>query len=278
VKHAVACWLVAFVMLGGRALAGPTAQEPQGASPTPVGAPDALVAPGPEQRPAGERPAVPPAKPAPRDAGRPHSFEVTASVLWLGPSSLGTSAAHETANDGTSTPYTLFTATGDLTSAAGFEARLGYHVTRAIAVEGGVTYSRPSITFAIASDAEGAPGVTGTGETTTQLFLDASLVGYLSSLRFAGGKGRPFLEAGFGYLRQLHGQTGATSGYFASDTGQVYHVGGGVRYFFRPRGAGLVKGLGLRVDARVYFRHGGYSFDGSGGANSSLGGGAVVAF
>ena len=105
------------------------------------------------------------------------------------------------------------------------------------AIEGGVTYSRPGVSVTIANDAEGAAGFTMTGETVSQFFVDASFVVYPSPRGAAGGRLRPFVEFGAGYLRELHGQTGAMSGYYAKDTGQVYHVGGGARYFFHSRAA-----------------------------------------
>jgi len=220
------------------------------------------------------------AKPAAdaRQPGRPGSFELTASVLWFGSSSLGTSTASQTSNNAAGTPYTLFTATAQLDSAAGFEARAGYHVTRMFAVEGGVTYSRPGISFTIANDAEGAAGFTATGETTSQFFLDANLVVYPSKQGFAGGRARPFLEVGAGFLRELHGQSSAASGYLSAESGQVYHVGGGVKYFFSMRPSGIVRAYGLRLDARYYFRNGGLTFDGSQVKTFVAGGGLVVAF
>ena len=62
--------------------------------------------------------------------------------------------------------------------------------------------------------------------------MDASFVVYPSRRGLAGGRLRPFVEFGAGYLRELHGQSGATSGYYAKETGQVYHWAAGARYFF----------------------------------------------
>jgi hypothetical protein len=198
-------------------------------------------------------------------------------VIWLAPASLGSSAANLTSSGG-GTPYTLFSSSADMQTTAGLEARASYNVTKTIAVEGGITYSRPGVSFTIANDTEGAAGFTSTGEAISQFFVDASVVGYVPRFAFARGRARPFVEGGAGYLRQLHGQSTATSGYYATDSGQVYHAGGGVKYFFRTRPTGTVRGLGLRFDARVYFWKGAYSFDGRSPKTFAAGAGFVVAF
>ncbi len=162
-----------------------------------------------------------------RDPGRGGAFEVSFSGLWLAPSSLGSTDANLTANDTQGSDYRLFSASGDFASAFGVEGRVGYHLSRLFAIEGGVTYSRPGVSVTIANDAEGAAGFTMAGETESQFFVDASFVVYPSRRGLAGGRLRPFVEFGAGYLSELHGQTGATSGYYAKETGQVYHLGGG---------------------------------------------------
>jgi hypothetical protein len=227
-----------------------------------------------------------PARPSPNakrrapshEAGRPHSLELTASVLWFAPSSLGTSDANLTTNNLAGTDYRWFTASGDFENAVGVEARASYRLTRRLAIEGGVTFSRPAISFTIANDVEGAEGFTQSGETISQLFLDASLVAFLSQRGFAGGRLKPFVEGGAGYLRELHGQSGALSSYYSSDSGQVFHVGGGARYSLRRPKSGAVTGYGLRFDARYYIRHGGFSFGGDPPGTFVAGGGLVISF
>ena len=260
-KTRTACVLAAVVMVLGLN-DGASAQAPAGAA---------------ESRAAAQAPARR-ISAATRQPGRARSFELTASVFFLAPSSLGTSSANLTSNDLSGTAYRWFSASGEFRSAPGIEASASYNVTGAIAVEGGLTYSRPVIAFTVANDAEGASGFTAPGETVSQFFFDASLVAYLSRYRFAGGRARPFVEVGAGYLRELHGQASAASGYFALESGQVYHAGAGVKYFFRPRPTGFVKAYGLRFDARFYVRNGGFTFDGSHSKTFAAGGGLVVAF
>jgi hypothetical protein len=214
---------------------------------------------------------------ASRDPARAGAFELSTSVLWLAPSSLGSTDANLTANNTRGSSYRLFSASADFASAVGFEGRAGYHLSRMFAIEGGVTYSRPGVYVTIANDAEGAAGLTMNGETESQFFLDASFVVY-PARSAAGRRLRPFLEFGAGYLRELHGQADATSGYYVKQSGQVYHLGGGVRYVLRTPRTGFVKAYSLRVDTRYYLRNGGFSFDGSNAKTFTVGGGLVLGF
>ena len=218
-------------------------------------------------------------KPAPsREPGRPHSFELTASVLWFAPSSLGARDANMTSNTPSGSPYRLFTASGEFENAAGVEVRTGYRLGKRVAIEGGATFSRPGITYSITNDVESTGTFTATGETMSQLFVDASVVAYVSSRGLAGGRRQPFVEAGGGFLRQFHQEGSVLSGYYATDSGQVFHVGGGARYSLRRTKSGAVTGYGLRFDARYYIRNGGFSFDGGATGTFVAGGGLVIAF
>jgi hypothetical protein len=254
--------VVAMGLSGGTAAAQPT---PAAAQATATQAPA-------KSAPALKKPAPPP------EPGRPHSFELTASVLWFAPSSLGVRDANMTSNTPSGSSYRLFTASGDFESAAGVEVRTGYRLTKRLAIEGGATFSRPGITYTITNDVESPSTFTAPAETMSQLFVDASLVAYLSSRGLAGGRLRPFVEAGGGFLQQFHQQGSALSGYFATDSGQVYHVGGGARYSLRRTKSGAVTGYGLRFDARYYIGNGGFSFDGGTTGTFVAGGGLVIAF
>ncbi len=264
-KPLTACVLVVVALAwcsGGRA----DAQQAQGSAQT-----------LPAQRPGKPAPAA--KQPAPsREPGRPHSFELTASVLWFAPTSLGARDANLTSNNPAGSAYRLFTVSGEYGNAAGVEVRTGYRLTRRFAIEGGVTFSQPAVTFTIANDAENAAGFTASGETTSQLFVDASLVAYLSPRGFAGGRLKPFVAVGGGFLQEYHRQGSALSGYYAADSGQVYHVGGGARYSLGRTRSGAVTGYGLRFDARYYIRNGGLSFGGGSTSTFVAGGGFVIAF
>lgn len=254
---------VAIVIVAWCALAGAAAAQER-----------PLLLPAPQ----GSRPAAAPAASAgTRDPGRPGAFEISASALWSGSSSIGSSDANLLSNNSSGTAYRLFTASGSFDAAVGFEARAGYHISRVFAVEGGLTFSRPTVSLTIANDVENGSGFTAPGETISQFFFDASLVVYPWARPRSGGW-RPFAEVGAGYLTQLHGQSSAFSSYATKDTGQVYHVGGGARYFFGSRPSGALRALGLRFDARYYFRNGGFSFDGTHSQTFTAGAGLVIAF
>jgi hypothetical protein len=70
-----------------------------------------------------------------------------------------------------------------------------------------------------------------------------------------GGHGSPFLLGGAGYVRELDESQAL------AETGRVYHAGGGFKYLFSEDARGLIKGLGLRADARIYFRQGGFELE-----------------
>jgi hypothetical protein len=217
------------------------------------------------------KPTLPSAGVSRRQPGRPGSLEISGGALFLGPGSLGSSTALLTANS-SSTPFTFFTTSARAGGTAGLDARLAYNLTRVFAVEGGFLYSRPKVNFSVSGDTEGAAGFTTSGDKLSQYFADANVVVFLSKLGFAGGRARPFVEGGAGYLRQLH------AGNFNVDTGTVYNGGAGLKYYFKPRPKGLVKAFGVRVDLRAYYKRGGFSFDGSSTWTAALGGGAIVAF
>jgi hypothetical protein len=243
----------------------------------------AQTPPGPKPKPPATQPAKPQPKPKPkpvpltpaqlarRAPGRPGSFEVAAGAAWLGPGSLGSSDAHLTAN-GSAAPYTYFVTSGTLGGAPALDARVTYNLSRRLAIEGGVNYSAPSVRLKIGSDSEGASASGTPSETMSQYFLDASVLLFVPRLSFARGRGRAFVGGGGGYLRQLH------EGRFNVESGTVYNAGGGLKYYFKPRPRGFLKGFGLRVDLRAYYKTSGYSLDGAHTWTAALGAAGIVAF
>lgn len=183
-----------------------------------------------------------------------HRIEATVGGLWLGGASLGSSTAEIRANrTGTPAPFTLFTTESRFGSTPGLETRVGYGLTKTIAVELGLIFGRPELRTRVDDDVENAPGLT-VAEPVEQYFVDGSLLMLLD--RFAlGGRTVPFVSGGAGYLRQLHeGQT-------LVETGQVYHLGGGVKHWLALRDRGFVRGAGVRVDGRVYLLVKGIEFE-----------------
>jgi hypothetical protein len=172
-------------------------------------------------------------------------IEATVGGLWLGGASLGSSTAELRANrTGTPAPFTLFTTESRFGSTPGLDARVSYGLTKTFAVEFGLVYSRPEVRTRVDDDVENAPELT-VAEPVEQYFIDGSLVMLLD--RFAiGGRTVPFVSGGAGYLRQLHeGQT-------LVESGQVYHLGGGVKHWLALHDRGFVRGAGIRVDGRLY--------------------------
>lgn len=211
------------------------------------------------------------APPASGEPGRARSFEIAVGGELLTPQTLGSSTATMTSNNQSGSPYTYFAVSGTRTTAPAFRGRLGYNITPMLTVEGGLVVSRGNVQGTVSSDAENAPGVTVT-DSMTQYFLDVSVLAHIRQAAFSAGAGVPFVEAGGGYLRQVH------AGNLAINTGQVYHFGGGVTYMFSRRANSRLTGLGFRADARVYVPRKGYSFGHTQQVFAALGGSLILAF
>ena len=173
------------------------------------------------------------------------SFELGAEALWIGGSVVGESQATETRNQtGPADRLTLFEVDARMRSAPGLDAHIAYSVTPTIAIEGGFTYSRPSVATSIANDFEGSPDLRLSDSPLQQYFADGGIVFHLTRLPI--GPMEPFLAASVGYLRQV------TEGRVSVTTGRIYEIGGGLKQVLTPR-----RRIGLRVDARLGVRDGG---------------------
>jgi hypothetical protein len=184
---------------------------------------------------------------------RPWSIEVDAGLLWSSGIDLGSTTASITANQTPAADYPLFETAADLDAAPRFEGRIGLWITRTIGVEGAFQYSRPRLETRISGDVENAPVVTATAD-LSRYVIDVSGVVHLTRFRI-GRSGMPFVLGGVGYLRELDDAQAL------AETGRLYHAGGGFKYLFASRSRGLVKGFGIRGDARLYFKDGGYEFE-----------------
>ena len=187
---------------------------------------------------------------------RARSFELSAGGIGVGPIDFGSTTASLVANQSAAPESTLFRAASSIGTGAGLEGRVAFNITRALAVEGGFVWTRATLESRITSDVEGVPNVTVAQDLDTY-FVEASAVWHLNALSFAGGRALPFVAGGAGYLRQLDDEQMLTR----EEAGQVYHAGGGVKYFFMLRRRGFIRGLGLRGDARLYVRSGGIELD-----------------
>jgi hypothetical protein len=194
-----------------------------------------------------QTPAAPPAGPPGPHRG---SWEVGGGVAYVAGYDFGERAAELTRNTGTTTgPFEQFTTESRVTTVPALQGRVGYYLTNDLAVEGGFRYAQPVFRVRLSADAEDAPDETA-DETLSQYVVDVSVVWHFSRAGFGGGRGVPFITAGAGYLRELH------EGDELVETGTTFQVGGGIKYWF---GAG--RRVGLRGDAVLSFRDGGFDFE-----------------
>jgi hypothetical protein len=211
---------------------------------------------------------APAAAQAPGD--RPvHRVEVSVGALWVAGGELGAGTAVLRANQVPQAPFTLFSVDTRVTSSPGFDGRIGFWLTRSLVVEGGFVYAQPAIRTRVSGDVEGAEAID-LEENLDQYFIDASaslLLDRLALWAFV-----PFVQAGGGYLRQLH------EGRTLVESGQVYHVGGGVRRWLRVRDRGFIHALGVRVDGRAYVLRNGFSIADGPRSHGAISGALFVTF
>jgi hypothetical protein len=183
---------------------------------------------------------------------RPMRLVVAGGAIMSGGQSLGDRGAELRRNStGTPPPFTLFRADSHLENAAGFEARVGYVVTRFVTVEVGGTYATPRLAVAITGDAEADAATV--AEEVSQYTVDVSGVVQLPWPAL-GRRATTYAIGGGGYVRQLHEDR------LLVETGRSFHVGGGVRYWFRG-GSGRGRALGVRGDARYVRQTRGIDFE-----------------
>jgi opacity protein-like surface antigen len=203
--------------------------------------------------------AVPPAMA--QDDGpafRPHHVTISAGTTLLGGYDIGSVNATLRRNEtGTSTPgpLTLFVADGALNRAAAVEARIGYPLTRVLALEFGGSYSRPTVAVDVSGDTEAGSSEPLTDQRLSQYLIDVSVLWQISQLKL-GGRARPYVTAGAGYLRQLDIDR------VRAETGKTFQFGAGVHYWLRG-GDAARRALGVRAQVNAMLRSGGLDFDGA---------------
>lgn len=187
---------------------------------------------------------------------RPHRFTVAGGVALLGGYDIGNAtAALRRSQTGTTTPASLplFEADGAIERAGAVEARIGFTLTPAIAVEFGGSYSRPTVGVAVTNDSEAGNIPPLADQRLSQYVVDVSALWQISRLKL-GRRARPYVVAGGGYLRQLDVDR------VRAETGKIFHAGAGVRYWLRGADA-RGHALGLRAEARLHARGGGVDFE-----------------
>jgi hypothetical protein len=183
---------------------------------------------------------------------RAHHLTIDLGVEWSGGYDVGTATAELRGNGRGAQPpsFALFSADSHLASAAAPAFRVGFALTRQLAVEFGAARSTPHIGVTISGDAE-APNQELAGEAIQQYAFDGGVSWQLPA---SFGRMAPFLVAGGGYLRQLHEDRTLAEG------GRIYYAGGGARYWLRGGGR-AAKALGVRGDVRVNLRQDGIDFE-----------------
>lgn len=182
-----------------------------------------------------------------RDVPRSGSWEAGGGLSWSGSFSGPESTAELTPNTG-SASFDLFTSRGRVRSGTGAWVTLGRYFSRSVAVEAGLRYSKPHLTYRLSGDAEDAAAVTA-GESLTRYVITGSVVMHLRQWTFAG-RAIPFVAAGAGYIRDLH------EGNELIETGTEYHAAAGIKIWL---GSGPRR-FGLRGQAGLSIADGGFDF------------------
>jgi hypothetical protein len=178
-------------------------------------------------------------------ADRPvRRIEVFGGAGLLGGAGLGSANANLRANETGRQPYRVFATDSRFHRVVTLHGGAAYALSRRFAIEGQLTFSRPELSTSVTADVEGARPIA-IAERVDQYFIDGNVVFMIDELS-PTARIVPFAEAGAGYLRQLH------EGLTFTEEGEVYHVGGGLKYWFVPVRQGVVRAVGLRTDARAY--------------------------
>jgi hypothetical protein len=189
------------------------------------------------------------ADPRPAQAqARPGAWEISGGGAFAGGYSLGEQTAELTSNTGPrGTPSEFFVTESTVEPVLGLRARIGYFVSSALLVEGGLRFTRPVYEVQISGDTEGAADVTAV-ETLTQYVFDASVAWHFG--RAGGGRAVPFVYGGAGYLRELHEDDALV------EDGVEFHTGAGVKFWLGAR-----RRAGIRGDVGISIRDGGFDFE-----------------
>jgi opacity protein-like surface antigen len=177
---------------------------------------------------------------------RKGSWEIAPGVVWFSGADLGSSSATLERPGGGR--FELFKTDTRLESAFGAAMTVSFFPASRLAIEAGVSYARPGMSTRVSDDAESAAPVTAVIG-LQQYLIEGNLRWYLARAR---GGWRPFLRAGGGYLRQLDDANAHV------ETGTTAQAGVGADRAFRDRPAGKFRRVGVRADARVIGRSGGF--------------------
>jgi hypothetical protein len=186
---------------------------------------------------------------------RSRRLVLDAGVTWAGEYPIGDSAADYRGNGVGSAPppFTLFRLESSMGSVAGGLVRIGFPLSAAWVVEGGVEYATPDLRAFVTADVEAGSVTLDAAETLQQYLIHAGATWQLPRLRIA--RLRPFVTGGGGYVRQLYQESTMV------ETGSLLYAGGGARIWLRG-GSPNQSSLGVRTDVRINWRQGGVEFAG----------------
>jgi hypothetical protein len=183
----------------------------------------------------------------------PPAVEVAAGVAYVGQETATRNATMTTAMPGDPAPLIFFRTSGKTRSGAVAALSIGANVSRSVGVEGGFQYSRPNLDIKVTDDVEGVPDLTLVASSFTQYVAEGNVVFHFNGARFDDRKTVPFVLVGGGILRQQD-ESGI------EETGQLYQVGLGFKWFSGISPAGRAHGAGMRLDVRYVYRDGGFDF------------------
>jgi hypothetical protein len=184
-----------------------------------------------------------------RDTPHAGSLEMSGGIIWIGGFTGGTSTAELTRNGELSGGFDLFTADAEMKARPGAVGRITVFLSNRVAIEGGVRFSQPMVTYRLSGDVEEASETTAE-ETLARYAFTGSLVVHLRGMG-PGVSAVPFLAIGAGYLRDLH------QGNELLETGTELHGLVGFKYWFNSTASSR---FGLRGEAGLSRTDGGFDF------------------
>ena len=182
-------------------------------------------------------------------AGR---WELGGGGVLVGGYSLGESVAELTPNSGSAPSFEQFTTDNRVRQAFGVQARIGFMVNSALVVEGGLRFTRPVFDVRVSGDAEGAAD-TSAEETLSQYLFDGSVRLALRRARRlpAGARCRSCTAAPATCASCTSRTRWSKKGWSTTPAAASSGGSGGRRRF------------GVRGDAGISIRDGGFDFEDS---------------
>jgi hypothetical protein len=176
-----------------------------------------------------------------RDFPRAQGFEITVGLTLDTGADLGTSEAKLTAPAGA--PLVLFKTSTRLQPAQGVALRVGYNLSRMIALEAGFSRMRPELRVQVTNDLEGATPTPISSDAYRLYRFDGAFILHLLAL-VQRTHVTPYVFAGAGHTRQLDGSS------VLLETGATFQAGGGAKYYFGSRPSGFFRGAGVRAEGQ----------------------------